>query len=241
MFNPAVDAAAKAHAIAEYPKEACGVVCGDPAVYLALPNMAADPQEQFELPSRALIDHSPVLAVVHSHCHPRHDQCPTALDMTSQLELNIPFGIVWTDGKEAGAPLWFGDFLLDVPLFDAKGNHLQRPFMHGVTDCLSLIRSWYWQKKQIRLPEFPRDKDWWKHGGDLYRAHFSDAGFHAIAPEEAQPDDVVLMKWGKWAVPFHGGVLLNGGLILHHKQNRLSCREPFPRWVRCVTHYLRHG
>lgn len=243
MFNPAVDAAAKAHALAEYPKEACGVISGTmaAATYVPLANVAANPEEEFELPRTALVDHAPVLAIVHSHCFPKHGAAPTALDMQFQMQAGLPYGIVWTDGKAAGVPLWFGDFLLDVPLFDAKGNHVPREFMHGVTDCYSLIRTWFWQIKQIKLPEFPRDQDWWKRGVDLYTAGFGKAGFHEIAPGEAKPGDAALMKWGKWPVPYHSGVLIENGLILHHLTNRISRREPFARWTRHVTHYVRHG
>lgn len=243
MFNAAVEAAAKAHAIAEYPKEACGVVTGTAAdaTYVALPNIAADPEEFFELPARTLIDHAPVLAVVHSHCHPRHQPFPTAADMRAQIEAALPFGIVWTNGETAGAPLWFGDFLLDVPLFDSRGAHIQREFAPGVNDCYSLLRTWFWQIKKVKLPEFPRDIEWWKNGGDLYREGFAKAGFVAIDAGAAKPGDGVLMKWGHWSAPFHAGVLLDGGLILHHLQQRLSRREPFARWAAKATHYLRYA
>jgi len=40
-------------------------------------------------------------------------------------------------------------------------------------------------------------------------------------------------------VPNHGGVYLDGGLILHHLEGRLSRREPLGPWRRFVTHALR--
>lgn len=242
MFSPAVDAAIKAHALAEYPKECCGVVNGakEAAAYVALQNIAANPEEEFELPRAALIELAPVLAVVHSHCFPKHGASPTSLDMQFQMQVGLPYGIVWTDGKAAGVPVWFGDFLLDVPLFNAAGRHIQREFLHGVTDCYSLIRTWFWQKRGVKLSEFPRDDEWWKAGGDLYRDGIAKSGFHEISANEAKPGDVALMKWGKWPVPFHAGILVEDGLILHHLARRLSRREPFGRWTHYVTHYVRH-
>ena len=240
MFDAAVDDAARADAIARYPQEACGVVAGDPPVYVALPNAADDPLEFFLLPPRTLIDHAPVHAVIHSHCHPRHERPPTARDMEAQIEAALPFGIVWTDGQKASAPLWWGDFLLDRPLFDAKGCHIQREFVHGVTDCYALIRVYYWQFHKVKLPEFPRDLYWWNNGGDLYRKGFAAAGFHEVLPAHARPGDGVFMCWGRCSVPFHAGILMGNGLILHHLRNRLSRREPFARWAQRATHYVRH-
>lgn len=246
MFGPAVDQAAKAHALSQYPKEACGIVVGanGQEQYVALDNKAQDPENFFKLPDDALIAHGKVVGVIHSHCFPKHGQSPTAPDMGSQIAAALPFGIVWTDGKTAGAPVWWGDFLLDAPLFDARGNHIQRQFLHGVTDCFSLIRTWYWQKKQIKLPEFPRDPDWWKNGGDLYRDGCAKAGFDIVTtgpiiPHDAAVGDVCLMKWATFPVPFHAGVIDDKGLILHHLNNRLSRREPVGRWAKQITHWLR--
>ena len=243
MFGPLVEAAAKAHAIAQHPKEACGIVVA--GAYLPLDNHAPDPSANFLLPPDWATQHGKVDGIVHSHCHPAHGQEPTAADMTSQIATALPWGIVWTDGKVAGVPVWFGDHLLEEPLFDAHGNHLPRQFLHGVRDCYSLIRCWYWQQRQVKLPEVPRDADWWRHGGDLYSAGFGKAGFAAFAhgpqlPKDAKPGDVMLMKWGRPEVPFHGGVVVESGLILHHRQNQLSRREPLGNWIKYATHWLRH-
>jgi cell wall-associated NlpC family hydrolase len=244
MFSAEIETAAKAHAIAQYPKESCGIVAGN--AYVPLDNKSDDPENFFKLPDGALATHAPVAAVVHSHCRPKHGQEPTAPDMTSQIEAALPFGIVWTDGKTAYDPIWWGDFLLDAPLFDAKGNHIPREFMHGVNDCFSLIRTWYWQEKKIKLPEFPRDNDWWAKGGDLYQQGFGKAGFEVLAkgphaPHGVMAGDIVLMKWGKFPVPFHAGIVLAGGLVLHHLNGRLSRREPLVRWRNQVTHWLRRA
>ena len=249
MFGPDVDAAAKAHAIAQYPKECCGVVVSG-AKYIPIDNLAADPENEFKLPASALAEHAPVMAVVHSHCYPKHGPEPSALDMASQIEAALPFGIVWTNGETAGDPTWWGDFRLDEPLFDAAGNHIPRRFFHAVHDCYSLIRAWYWQVKKIKLPDFPRDKEWMIDGGDLYQEGFSKAGFACLAqgpnPPALEVGDVVLMRFGKIAVPFHGGVLLDNGLLLHHPatlrnpDKTLSRREPLGRWTRCATHWLRY-
>ena len=275
IFDAAVTAAAREHALAQYPKESCGIVisCAASGVggaaasgaqkYVPLENTAEDPESHFRLPADWASAHGSVQAIVHSHCFPRHGASPSAADMAAQMSAALPFGIAWTDGQVAGyrgheagpadgAIIWWGDFLLDDPLFDATGNHRPRVFLHGVNDCYSLIRAWYWQERKVRLPEFPRDPDWWKQGGDLYRDGFGKAGFEKfalgpVAPRDVKVGDIVLMGWAKWPVPFHAAIVLENGLMLHHpfnqisrKQSQFSRREPLNRWTKQVTHWLRY-
>jgi cell wall-associated NlpC family hydrolase len=232
VFGAKVETAAKAHAIAQHPKEACGVVSG--GVYVPLRNVARDPLEGFALPRTAWAKHAPVQAVIHSHVAPRHGRAPSAADMTGQMETGVPWGIVLTDGTGAWGPLWFGDHIIDEPL-------IGREFTHGVRDCYALVRAWFWQRRGVRLPDFARDDDWWNEGGDLYRDGFAKAGGVAIDASEAREGDVVLMQLHGVPVPHHAGVIEAGGLLLHHLPGRLSRREPLGPWRRYVTHWLRYG
>jgi proteasome lid subunit RPN8/RPN11 len=232
MFGPDVDEAARAHALREYPRESCGVVRS--WKYHPLANVSPEPEESFVLPASALVDFYPVEAVVHSHCAPRHNGNPSAEDMESQIETRVPiYGIVLSDGKDAGGPVWIGDFLLDEPL-------VGRSFAHGVRDCYSLVRSYYWQERRIKLPEFPRSTGWWRSGVDMYREKFPEAGFARIDAADVAPGDVLLLQIRE-SVPHHAVVLLADGLILHHLPNRLSRREPIGPWRKYVVDYLRHG
>ena len=225
---PEAERAAREHALRDWPHEACGIIEG--GVYVPLANSATDPREAFKLPPRTFVEHR-VEAVIHSHCSDRHDPWPSAADMASQIETAVPWGIVWAGKDDATGPLWWGDFVLDEPL-------IGRPFQPGIRDCYSLIRAECWQRTAVRLPEFPRDANWWSSGGDLLRTGFRPAGFEAIDREE-QPGDVLLMRI-RSAVPNHCAVVLGNGLILHHLGNRLSRREPLGPWRRYVTHTLRY-
>lgn len=237
MFGPDVNAAIKSQAVAAWPRECCGLVID--GVYVPFPNIASDPMDSFRLPDDAWpIDGETVQAVLHSHCGPRWRIEPSAADMERQLSLKndhgvaVPWGIVLANKDHCTDPLWFGDHVLDQPL-------LGRRFVHGVTDCYSVIRAYFWQEKKIKLPEFPRDVDWWKAGGNLYTQGFERAGFRQIDSAMAAPCDVVLIKI-RSDVPNHGGVLLNNNLMLHHLQNRLSCRVPVGSWRKLITHWLRY-
>lgn len=226
MFGPAVDVAARAHAIRNYPREACGLVIG--GEYQPFANVASDPEVEFQLPADAPHEFE---AVIHSHCAPAHGIEPSAADMRGQMETAVPWGIVLTDGKTASAPLWWGDFRLDEPL---KG----RTFIHGVTDCYSLIESYWWQMHKVRLPVFPRDWDWWDRGGNLYLDGFAKAGFREIAASEGRVGDVILMRI-RSDVPNHGGIVIENGVFLHHARGCLSRPELLGRWRSHITHWLR--
>lgn len=229
-FAPGVISAAQQHARESWPNESCGLIVGD--AYMPCVNRAGNPLEHFRIdPDNLLSAGDNLRAVIHSH--PDGERAPSAADMRGQIDTGCIWGIIPCTELDMFAPVWWGDFRLDEPL-------VGRDFIHGVTDCGTIIRSWYWQEKQILLPEFPRDDNWWKDGQDIYQAVYAKAGFKRINPSEARTGDVFLgMVRSK--VPNHGGVLVSDkGLALHHLENRLSRHEPILPWMKYVTHWLRY-
>lgn len=229
MFGDAVESAARADALARFPHESCGIVVA--GEYLPIENVASDPGNHFEMPPATWRDHPRIEAVIHSH-GPQHLLAPSADDMRHQIATAVPWGITRCDGVVASSILWWGDFRLDDPL-------VGREFVHGVTDCYAIIRSWYWQNRQIKLPEFPRDNAWWSQGGDLYNDGFAIAGFRVVPAADAAPGDVPLINF-RSKVPNHAGVLIEGGLLLHHLMGRKSVREPVGRWTPMISKWLRY-
>ncbi|PRX09968.1 UNVERIFIED_ORG: NlpC/P60 family protein [Martelella mediterranea] len=229
MFDDDVTRDARAHALEVWPQEACGVVSG--GQYKRIPNIAGDPENSFEMPAETWLNYQPE-AVIHSHNAKLHPHCPSRADMETQIVAGIPFGIVSCDGEVTTPVLWWGDHCLDAPL-------LGRSFVPGVFDCYGLVRSWYWQERGIRLPDFARSKVWWEEGENLLAVHFEEAGFRQIDAGEARPGDVFFMQLVS-KVPCHSGILLENGLCLHHLDGRLSRREPVGPWLKRVTHWLRY-
>ncbi|QEX18482.1 tail protein [Hypericibacter terrae] len=245
----AVSAAARAHAVAAWPNEAVGFVVA--GVYEPQANIAIESAETFAVTDAAYLDavSRGLQGIVHSH--PVLDgqypvAWPSASDMRAQIATDLPWGIVVAGKESAVPPFWWGDA---VPMPKLKG----RPFRHGVTDCMSLIRDWYRQERGVTLPVGPRDWDWWAkpegaEGRNLYLENFGPAGFTVVDKATAQRGDVFLAKAGlKTTVPNHGAVYLGRGLILHHKAgrlgfdpSRLSIEEPVARWMPFITHCLRH-
>lgn len=241
---PAASAAAMAHAESEYPKECVGVISLD-GEYVPLVNTHPNPEQEFAISEADDLEYATldgdgkakVAAVLHSQCYRKGEinpvlAGPSRKDMQQCLEMECPWGMVPVFDGFAEKPVYWGEFLLDTPL-------LGRPFVPQVTDCYNSIRSFYWQVYQIKLPEFPRDWNWWKNGGDFYRASLAAAGFHKIEMEELSPGDVVTAQI-RSDVPNHAVIILDRGLMFHHPQQMLSVREPFGRWRSYAVQAIRH-
>ncbi len=241
MFNQTAISAAQAHALAEFPNESCGIIADDE--YIACENIADNPQRDFQIATETISSYiisGTLQAIVHSHPHVQFDvpSSPSKSDMLGQIATNVPWGVVDTDGQVASEPWWWGDFLLDTPL-------IGRNFQHGVRDCYSLIRAWYWQKREIKLPEGARDDIWWKTDDNLYVDNFAAAGFVQISRDQLADGDLVLGKVNSTKIN-HAGVYLDNkedgkGLILHHLPNRLSCRQPASPWLNRAEMFLRYA
>lgn len=241
---PAASAAAMAHAESEYPNECVGVISLD-GEYIPLRNVSRTPSERFSLSEEDDIayatlddDGNPkVSAILHSECYAKDEIDPTLVgpgknDMEQQIATRCTWGLIPCINGRAELPLYWGDFLLDAPLVGRK-------FVPQVTDCHNAIRAFYWQIYGIKLPEFPRDWDWWHKGGNLFEESFVKSGGVKIGLDEIAPGDVILMQL-RSPVPNHAAVALDRGLMFHHPQQMLSVREPFGRWKTFMVGALRH-
>lgn len=231
----------KIHAIKEHPRESCGVILD--GGYIAVENVADDPECDFRIdPKRwlELYKQGHIQAVVHSHpvslkrtreqreIDPR---TPSEQDMISQQATNIPWGIVATEGETCTDPIWLGS----TDTLPLEG----RTFIHGVTDCYSLIRDYYKLHHNTTLPDYPREYKWWEGVGNMYLDNFADAGFEEVDLSDRQPGDVLLIYLLS-DVPNHAAVYLGGNEILHHYTGRLSKRDRLDKWEKRVTHCLRY-
>lgn len=226
------------HAVNDYPNEACGFVLSEG--YLPQVNISDTPDRTFKISARATkwAQKNGLLAVVHSHANGGH--YPSENDMRGQRSTAVPWFICNVDD---GVPTDF--FGWGEP---SNLNLVGRSFRHGVTDCYSIIRDWFFQNRKITLPDYPRGWDWWKEGGDLYSRFFADAGFAEVEPGDVRQGDVFLATIGSRVIN-HAGVYVGNGLILHqlsgkhgYAPDRLSCRVPVTPWLKHVNFWIRyHG
>ena len=226
MFDEQVITDAKAHALAQFPNESCGLIVGN--AYIPCENVAEYPEKDFAIDdaiTEPYILGGTLQGVLHSHPFEvmKEKSCPSANDMRSQIALNVPFGIIDTDGTVVNDPYWWGDFKLDEPIIGHQ-------FHHGIEDCYLPVRRFFWQRRGIKLADIPRDAQWWNSGESLYLAYFESMGFRKITPSDIRDGDVMLGKINSKVVN-HAAVYLNNsvdgkGLLLHHLAGRLSRREP---------------
>lgn len=222
-------AAAKAHALQEYPKESCGLIINN--IYVPYENVAENPEAAFAFPALAVANDLPnASAVIHSH--PDGNLFPSKTDMQGQIDSNKIWGIVRCSSTVAKDIAFWGDFLLEEPL-------IGRSFVPGINDCYSLIRAYFWQTRQIMLMEVARDPEWWSSGENLYESLFTAAGFQSITQAEVKEGDCFIGKVLS-EVTNHGGVVLNRGQALHILERRLSRREAIGPWTKYVRYWLRY-
>lgn len=248
------EAHAQAHARAVFPEESAGVVIA--GVYHALPNRAADPAQahregdpecgcrlcSFEIDARDYVHLGEPEIVVHSH--PHGPLFPSVADQIGQRDSFRPWALIALDETQVAPALVWGDEVLPAPL-------IGRTFLHYVADCYTLIRDVYrlgregcalqgidWPLAAIDLPNYVRGDAWWKTGGSFYDVEPFKIGFREVQGDDVQPGDIFLRRI-KSNVLNHGGVLLNGGMILHHLPGRLSRREPAHLWAGSAERWIR--
>ncbi len=239
-----INEAIRQHALEAFPEESCGFITAEG--YVRVENISPTPTENFELSPESFITHENALAFVHSHPERTafesgrrlgfYPFCPSGADMQSQIITGMVFGIVVTDGVSCHEPFFWGDFLLDDPIYD-------RPFRHGVEDCYTILRKWYWQERGVKLPDFARDPEWWNSDANLYLNNFPGAGFRRMGSDEPiQAGDVGLIQIGNRAVRGinHAFIYLGDGTVCQHLPNRLSSREAMGGRLREHRLWVRH-
>lgn len=224
--------AAIAHAKAEFPREACGLVVirKGKEVYVPCRNIGVG-SDNFVLHPEdyaAADAQGDIVAVFHSHVN--LPPTPSQADRVACEASGLRWHIVsiptenWAQMQPSGyvAPL------------------VGREWSHGVLDCYALVRDWFAQERGIVLQNFERHDQWWNQGGNLYLENFEKAGFRVIDENDLQTGDCFIMQIMS-PVPNHAAVYLGDDVMLHHIQGRLSTREIYGGyWRKHTTHIVRY-
>lgn len=110
--------------------------------------------------------------------------------------------------------------------FTEKHAYINRPFLHGILDCYSLVRDFYLREWELWLPaNIQRTYGWWEQGDNLYVDGAPEYGFEPVS--DLKRHDLVVMKFGP--VPNHGAIYLGDNKVLHHVGGRFSCIEELSR------------
>lgn len=231
MIPKQAEEAFKEHAIECFPCEAVGCVVD--GAYVPLKNEADHPEVEF------LVSTYPQEAtcILHTHTQARNAD-PQEADMRGQQAHAKPWGVAWVEGKRVSPITWFGD---QVPI----APYLGRRFINGQQDCWCLVRDMYRGSLGVEgLPNIPRNDDWFKGPKDIARnllsvENIEAAGFERISLADIQPWDLLLGSIGSH-ITNHCSLYAGNQQVLHHVQNRLSCRALVTPWLPKVNHCLRY-
>ena len=229
-MNPATLDAFRAHAVTDYPREACGlvVVAKGRERYRPCRNLATTPSEHFVLAAEDYADAEEageIVAVMHSH--PDAPARASEGDRVACEASGLPWWIVSVTPDADGVPSAGELSCIEPSGYEAP--LVGRPFHHGVLDCWTLCRDWYAREWGLALPDPLRHDNWWDDGrSDLYTENLAAAGFVPIDAKDIQRGDLILMQIrSRNLVPNHAGIYLGDGLMLHHMYGRLSSRDVY--------------
>lgn len=245
-MNKTTTVAAHAHAIAEYPRESCGLVITEnrKEVYVPCRNVAATPSEHFIMNPMDYAnseDRGKIKALVHSH--PNAPAKPSDADRVACEASGVPWHIisVYKSIDDEGAP----PKVHGETAFKPNGYRaplVGREFSFGVLDCFTLVQDYYDWELGIKLPTPPRRDRFWERGEELYLKNFKKWGFSEVAGP-IQPGDVILMQV-KSDVTNHAAVFLGdvpnmgNNLMLHHLYDRPSGRDVYGGYWSFNTRYI---
>lgn len=242
-MNHETEAALRAHAAAEYPRECCGLVAviNGRERYLECRNIAETPSEHFVLSPEDYAraeDLGEIIGIVHSH--PNVSAQPSEADKVACETSGLPWHIVHVgvDVAVEGAAPEAGEIVTIEPC-GYKPPLVGRPFAHGILDCYALVKDWYTEELDIELPDFERRDGWWDRGDDLYMRNFEAAGCQQIT-DKPRRGDIILMQIRAKQVN-HAAIYLGDGTILHHLHGRLSSRDVYGGyWQETTRLIVRH-
>jgi proteasome lid subunit RPN8/RPN11 len=221
----------KAHCFMDTENEVCGlfVVSEGLLTYVPCNNHAFDTKNSFLIHPADFVrcsDIGDVIAVGHSHVIGSSD--PSNEDRVNSENCLLPFVI-------------FQPHELTIAAYEPRGEMqplIGRTWRLGVSDCYTLVRDYY-KTQSLELQDYLRNDAACLKTESLFLKHFAENGFREVSGPPRLNDGLLIQVLAD--IPNHVAVMVEDNLILHHIQNRLSCREPFGGyWRKNTVKILRH-
>lgn len=243
-----------AHAVAEYPRESCGLLInrGGLVDYIACHNAATTPSQHFTIPPLAweqAEEMGEVVGVVHSH--PDGPPRPSEGDRASCEATQLHWHLLMVEKAEDGPPA-----VTEVYSWGPEGWEaplIGRQFHFGVLDCWALARDFYRREMGIELADVDHGPDgWWQVTDPAYTfspyedsANYDKAGLVRLdLGTPLQRGDLIVMQIRSRSMkPNHVAIILDPdrGTMLHHLYGALSDRTIYGGyWLEATRFILRH-
>ena len=212
------------HAKEQDPKESCGLLLNirGKEKYFPCRNLSTTQHQCFIIDPEDYIkadNTGDIIAVIHSH--PTTPPIASQADKVSCEQSKLPWHIINPKTEQWGTyePTGY------------KAPILGRQWVWGVTDCWSLVRDYYKEEKGIELKDWERPttpEDFMNE--PLFERCAWRTGFRQLRQDEKlENGDVLLMSILGNGLN-HVGIFINGD-VLHHLTDRLSCIEPYSKWL----------
>ena len=215
-MTPELLAAVLAHARAESPREAAGVILAikDQAVFVPVWNISTDADRVIWDPAglAAAEDRAPVIGFIHSH--PGGPLMPSPADLDGQDASGLPW---WIVVPETGEWTRFG-----------AAPTVGRPFAWVVQDCYTVASD------LLGLPDFVRDQE------TMATMFETQPDILGREVSHAAPGDVLLFGVHSQRAN-HCAVYLGDGRIAHHLPGRLSVVENIGGWATKILRTMRRA
>lgn len=228
-MTPENEAAAIAHAQAEFPREACGlvVIVKGKEKFWPCANISDYGNDQFVMSPDDYAEAEQageIVGIFHSHVNLPPD--PSEADKVACEATGLKWYIAgiptlaWAEIEPCG---------YEAPL-------VGRVHCWGTLDCWTIIRDWYKREREIDLINLPRAPNFWLRGENILGDNYKRAGFVDVDDgDELETGDVILMQTGDSPFPNHVALYIGEDQILHHAENRLSSRDVYGGWYKKHT------
>lgn len=224
------------YCISKFPQEACGFVLKTGEV-LGVQNIHSQPEKNFHIsPIDCLKHEGNIKFVFHSHPDKALKSfSPSKADMESQIGSDVPWILLTANAVKASRAEIFGWQVI-------RSDFMGKTFIHGIRDCYSLIRDFYFSTKNILLKEIPRENRWWETKEDIYLKSFKEVGFYEIPFDlnKLEVGDLILFRIRPTLCINHGAVYVGNGWMLHHLCGGLSCKEPLQNYKNFAEKIIRY-
>jgi len=225
------------HVLECYPNEAGGIVTTD-NIFHPIANVSETPLTGFEFHPREMIEKD-VKCILHSHPYdpnaaPEDDpRIPSKCDLEGQINTDIEWAIVVTEGENVTPPIFWGDY-------DHRPDLFNREFIHSVQDCLAFMCDWQYKEYGLKLPMFPRHFDWFQEGEDHMEQQYEGWGFKDVSHLPQEKGDVVFYRIQSQVVN-HVAVVAEPNVVVHQLYGRFPKTEPYEVWAKYIVKRIRHS